>query len=179
MPFPHGPGIRVTVQRSKESAYWSVIPGGPKLIGPRRVGKDTIWVDPPWRRPCLPGNRNPRFGATEVGLNICLFGIGLLDVMSGKTTIAIRVLAGLHGTWRRAEVLKDCGVVLLRADIVALEHNSIFELSMFAIVIQLMAFLDHDANKSAHVDDALIKSSTSGNVLPLTNRGLVSDVLVS
>ena len=129
--------------------------------------QDTLGINPPGRKPSFFRDGNPSFGACEVGLNIGLLGVRLLDVVPRKTAITINILTSFHGSRRGSKILENSTLIIPSANIIPLENNTIFKLSVLVIFVLLMVFLNHDTKDATHVDDSFIDPGLSGNVLPV------------
>lgn len=53
------------------------------------------------------GQRRPGLFALKFCLDVRLFGVGLLQIVTGKTAECIHDFARLHGSWTRTKVLED------------------------------------------------------------------------
>ena len=94
--LPVSSGIRMSIKREDQRTIWlahaSVFP----FLGPsvRREG-------------------HPSRGPAELRLRVCLFGIGLFDVMAGKQPVGVRSLARLHCGRTAGEFLKQSYLSIL------------------------------------------------------------------
>ena len=61
---------------------------------------------------------------TQARLDVCLFNIGVLRVMTGNKAICVTCRPRLKGGGRRAELLKQSDIPVFVLDLVPLEHHA-------------------------------------------------------
>ena len=100
-------------------------------------GKDqgANWITeflPAWRVP-VGGYPYPGLLTLEVGLDVGLFGVGLLGAVAGKKAVGIAEFAGLHGRRRAGEFIENSRMAVGIPDTVAEENHSALELPILMI----------------------------------------------
>ena len=137
MSLPHRPSIGVAIESFAQSAAGSVILWFSQGLGLRSAFVHTLGVDPPGIGPCLFGDRHPRLSTGQLRLHIGLLSVCLLNAMTWKTTITVDIFACLHRSRRRSQVLKYCGLKVLIAHVVALEHHTVLVLIVWVPISEL------------------------------------------
>ena len=102
-------------------------------------------------------------------MDVGLRGISLFSGMARDQPIGVTCLACFHGGRAGAQLLEESGVPIFVSHIVALEHNTPFELPVGVTSSQFTAFFDANLKDHAYVDRGVVATSTGSHLGPFTH----------
>ena len=109
----------------------------------------------------------------KCGLCVSLFGIRLLSIISREHAIEVSELTRLHSGRRARKVLKQCDIIILIPNIIALEHNSPFELPGRVALGQLGTLFHNDVKNSTNMVTHASFTGMFRESSPFVNLGFI------